>query len=342
MNRARAERLKKAPVARASGPHARRLRKPPGLAFLLCLLVSLFAAGDAGAIAQSGEDLPDELLPRAQVLIRDHNTTYGSTPHFKVYSDDPRIDTKRAATLLEYFQEQFEADWKAFPGRREAEGPAHVFLFYSRLKYGKLSGIRETGSITAPGHYNVLADIVAIHTDTVHPGDLGDLLVHEAAHQLTQTTLLGPDVRISFWLMEGLAEYYGNMLRDPKTGFQPLRFGDKNVEMFHEGSNKSRGLRVDDLRQYKREMSKGVATPVDVLVTDAPTSTPDGKLQRYTASWMLVHFLMQGEGGRHREGFGRYLAMEAAGRRGPAVLHEALGMDSAALQTAFEAHVKQM
>ncbi len=288
-------------------------------------------------------DLPEETLPRAQALIRDRNYTIGITPHFKVHSDDPRLDTKKSAALLESFHEQFEADWDAFPGRKKVDAPAEVFLFYTRYKYGQLwgSGVREVG-VSSPAHYNTLADVVVIHTDTVHPGNLPDLLIHESTHQLTQMTLLGPGVYGSPWLMEGLAEYYGNMRRDPKLGFQPERFGSKFAVVFLDGPKAETHLRQDELRQYKKELKKGVAAPIEVLMNmRAPEQfLSEGSLQRYTASWMLVHFLMQGEKGRYREGFARYIAKEAAGEAGAQVLYEALGVDGAALQAAFEKHVR--
>lgn len=309
----------------------------------ICLVALCAPPGDA-AMAQTS-DLPEEALPRAQALIRDRNYTIGSTPHFRVHSDDPRLDTKKTAELLESFRQYFEADWAAFPGRKTDDAPAQFFLFYSRFKYSQLGGpqFRETG-VSAPGHYNTQADIVAIHTDTVDVGNLPDLLIHETTHQLTHITLLGPGTYGSPWLMEGLAEYYGNMKRSPKEGFQPERFGDKGVALFRDGPKSGPQIRSDELRQYKKELSKGIAAPVEVLVNmrDPGQFLSDGLLQRYTASWMLVHFLMQGEGGRHREGFARYIAQEAAGVSGATALYEALGIDAAALQTAFEDHVKHL
>jgi len=306
------------------------------------------AAGGAGPAAQQS-DLPEEPLPRAQALIRDRNTSVGTTPRYKVTSDDPRLDTKKAAELLESFREYFEKDWSAFPGRKKDEPPAHVFLFYSRLKYAQLQGasVRQIGPMDL-GHYNTLADIIALQTDFAAPDDLPDALVHEATHQVTQKTLLGTGVFGSPWLMEGLAEYYGNMRSDPKTGYQPGRIGGKGTWLFHDGVSRGRGMRggmrEDELRQYRKELSKGVAAPIDTLVgmRDPGQFLSEGSLMRYTASWLLVHFLMQGDGGRYREGFGRYIQKEAAGEPGPAALYEALGLSAADLQTAFEAHVKQI
>jgi hypothetical protein len=324
--------------ARATGPHT-------AMALLLCLLV-LMASGGAGPLAQVS-DLPEEPLPRAQALIRDRNTSVGVTPGYKVYSDDPRLDTKKAAELLDSFRAQFERDWSAFPGRKKDEPPAHVFLFYSRFKYAQLQGasVRQISPLDL-GHYHVLADIIALQTDFAAPDDLPDALVHEATHQLTQMTLLGPGVYGSPWLMEGLAEYYGNMKSEPKTGYQPGRFGGKGTWLFHDGANRGRGvrggMREDELKQYRKELSKGVAAPVEVLVgmRDPAQFLSEGSLMRYTASWMLVHFLMQGEGGRHRAGFMRYIAKEAAGEPGAAAFYEALGLQPDELQKAFEDHVK--
>lgn len=321
------------------------VRRASRLVSLLCIVL-LMAAGGAGPAAQS-DDLPEETLPRAQALIRDRNTTVGVSPHFKIYTDDPRLNPKKAAELLESFREHFMQDWASFPGLKEDASPAHVFLFYSRFKYARLqgAGVREIHPFDL-GHYNPQADIIAMQTDFTAPDDLPDALVHEAAHQLTRAMLIGAEVFGSPWLMEGLAEYYGNMRRDPKSGFQPGRIGSKGTWLFHEGSGgrgTRGGMREDELKQYRKEQSQGVAAPVEVLVNmrDPAQFLSEGSLMRYTASWMLVHFLMSGEQGRHREGFMRYVAKEAAGEPGADALYGALGLDAAALQKAFEAHVKR-
>jgi hypothetical protein len=99
----------------------------------------------------------------------------------------------------------------------------------------------------------------------------------------------------------------------------------------------------DRLRDFKRLADAKPPWSVDALLrSDDPSAFyGEGAAENYAASWLLVHALFHGEGGRHAEGFARYIA-EAA-ERGAAdadALYAATGLDAAGLSALVAAHAR--
>ncbi|MFN0012646.1 MAG: hypothetical protein ACKVS8_13490 [Phycisphaerales bacterium] len=137
--------------------------------------------------------------------------------------------------------------------------------------------------------------------------DIGDadtlsLASHEGWHQFTQSTFAQ---RLPTWAEEGIATY---MEGYRWIGDRAIFSGWANVERF------------DHLREA---MAKG-----EVLsLSEVLSSTPEGLMQRgfqgpvtyYSQLWTLMHFLHEGEAGKHRVQFQRLVSDAAAGRLGLAV-----------------------
>ena len=137
--------------------------------------------------------------------------------------------------------------------------------------------------------------------------DIGDadtlsLAAHEGWHQYTQSTFAQ---RLPTWAEEGIATL---MEGYRWTGDRAIFSGWANVERF------------DHLREV---IAKGEALSLAEILT----ATPEGLMQRgfqgpvayYSQLWALVHFLREGEGGKHRAQFHRLVSDAAAGRLGLAV-----------------------
>ncbi len=137
--------------------------------------------------------------------------------------------------------------------------------------------------------------------------DIGDadtlsLASHEGWHQFTQSTFAQ---RLPTWAEEGIATF---MEGYRWTGDRATFSGWANVERF------------DHLRE-------AVARGEVLSLSEVLSSTPEGLMQRgfqgpvtyYSQLWTLIHFLREGEGGKHRVQFQRLVSDAAAGRLGLAV-----------------------
>jgi hypothetical protein len=317
------------------------------IASILAGSLCLTPATAAQAVV-SDEDLQEyrqDFLDQALELIRDKNYRWATTDHYKVRTDDPRLDARGTGQLLDSFRAFFDAFWKDDLELRPYDDSSFILLYYSRYKYKQLlSGpLKETAALSV-GHYRPYLDIIALHTDTVGLGDLPDLLVHEAAHQLIQMKLYGLGAHPSPWVGEGLASYFGFMRRHSKKGFQAGRIGGKGTSIFRDIDPPAEGTWRLPLAAYRRDLKWGESLPLDLLIRIRNNADfyGEGSSFRYTAAWLLVHFLLHDDEGSHREGFAAYLAREIEGDGGPDTLYETLSMTPEQLQTAFEEYVRKL
>ena len=141
------------------------------------------------------------------------------------------------------------------------------------------------------------------------------MLAHEGWHQYTQSVFRHP---LPAFLEEGLAAYAeGHRFRrnDDIPAFMPWR----NLERYGQ-------LRSSNYRGRLIDLDDLVAKPPQYFVAGSES----GLLTYYAQVWVLVHYLMEGEGGRYRAGLIKlvrdavdghvatslYDADRAAGRRG--------------------------
>jgi len=280
-------------------------------------------------------------IARADELIADRNYDAKSTAHYTVKTDDPRLNVAEAAQLLEAFRSYFDAFWSPRAELRPYDGRSRIYLFYSKYEYKQLFGEGVGPDVRVPfGHYQLLYDIVAVHTDTVGLSDLPDVLVHEAAHQLMQKRLLGEAVPPP-WVNEGLASYFGYTLRDGSGSFQTGRIGGKGVSFFKKAPPGRAWIGWEKVRSLRERLKSGDALPPGVVVsTQDPIEFHDAlETERYTVSWMLAHFLFHAAEGSRAAGFVRYLLGAARGDAGTAALLRQVGMGHDELEAAFREYV---
>lgn len=288
------------------------------------------------------DEVVEAFLARADELIRDKNYRSGSTGAYLVKSDDPRLDARAAATLLTSFRTWFDGFWN---GRLELlpyDDRSRMYLFWSYYKYNQLfSGNARFDRFRTTGHYRGFLDTVVVHTDGTSAGDLADVLVHEAAHQLVRQKLLGADVDAPDWLEEGLAEYFAYTAQDRDGSFETGRVGAKSVWPFVEGKPVPPRAPAGRRDAAVRRIKKDADWTVDALLTVHGRSFYAGDVQaNYGAAWLLVHYLFHGDDGRHADGFADWIATVRDGS--PAPLTEALGIDGATLHRDFAAHARKL
>ena len=290
----------------------------------------------------------EAFLARADGLIRDRNYRSAQSARYRVQSDDPELDAKATVALLEDFRDFFDRFWLERAELADYDETSRAFLFYSFHKFNQvLVGDFRFSEVRPKGHYGWLFDVITLHTDPDGAGDLADVLVHEAAHQLVDRRIFGDGGLPSIWASEGLASYFGYTYRGPDGRFQPGVVGGKSVRLLRRaasgGGNES-ALRVKAFRQALRA-SRNNETPLvrRVVAIDEPELFyGTDPVVHYATSWLLVHFLLHGEDGRHADAFVEYLGLETRGLGGPEALFRKLDLEPSGLQAALERHVKRL
>lgn len=302
-------------------------------------------AGPEGVARDEKETFVEEFLAKANELIVDRNYDVKSTDRYVVKTDDPRVLVGEVSALLESFRIFFDGFWSPRTELLPYEDRSTVLLFYSRYKYKQLlTDAERPDDSFAAGHYRPFFGVVALHTDTVGPGDLPDLLVHEAAHQLVHRRLYGKERMPSPWVAEGLATYFGYMRRNSSGEFLPGRIGGKGVSLLEDAGRKRARVgreRFDAFRKTLKEASQGFLDEI-IYTGDPEIFYGSGADVRYAASWLLVHFLLHAAEGAHAAAFTEYLTLEAEGRGGPEAFYEQIGIGPLALEGAFREYVKRL
>ena len=233
------------------------------------------------------------------------------------------------------------------------DGPIEVYLFgtrsdwiaYTRERLPQEASMYER---LGRGGYTIEGDAVLYD---IGRWDTFTIAAHEGWHAYTQRVFRHP---LPVWLEEGIACYMEGVRGNP-NGAPPTFVPWRNFERFGELRDvvaRERFVSLADLIQ---------GTPHDYLRDGRNTL-----LGYYAQTWALVHFLMEGEGGRYRAGLERLLgdavegrisstiaASSRAGSRnerrmaigrqvGPAVLREYFNEDLAAISAEYEAFVNAL
>ncbi|MGH9868872.1 MAG: hypothetical protein ACREAA_11995 [Candidatus Polarisedimenticolia bacterium] len=310
------------------------------------LLAVLMGGGAAPRAEVPDPALAEAFVKAADELIYDKSYDSAVGKHYKVKTDDPRCVARKAVDLLESLREQFDRDWTGKIEMRPYDQVSHIYLFYSRFKYKQLFGEDESqrkASSNLIGHYTPYLDVVAMHTDTVGLAELPDVLVHEATHQLVMQRLYGLDVEPMPWIAEGMANYYGYMLREESGAYVPSKTGSKNVILTKGKPATGSGLGRDQARAYLKLLKSGEAESLDGLIRiqDLGRFYAERTMERYAAAWLLVRFLMTADEGSHAAGFAKYLAREIREDTTADDFYKEIKMSADELQTAFTVWAKK-
>lgn len=297
-----------------------------------------------------GEDEEDDaaaFLARAERLIRDRNYHSAAGRACRVQTDDPRLDATAAAALLDAFRSWFDGFWQGGVELAPRDEPSRVFLFYSFHKFNELlEGDHRYRTHRPSGHYGALFDVVTLHTDAGDPGDLGDALVHEAAHQLVDRRIFTEGFAPSRWVSEGLAHYFGFTYADESGEFHRGVVGGKSAELIRggRGGGSDRRATLQSLRKTFKRAGPEAGALVDRVVSIRDPNRFYGEQAplHYSVSWLLVHYLLDGAEGKHSDGFFRYLELEKQGRGGSEALYREIGSGPEQLGAELAAHLKRL
>ncbi|HEX6884073.1 MAG TPA: DUF1570 domain-containing protein [Planctomycetota bacterium] len=253
---------------------------------------------------------------RRVALARDWGTAWElASFHYRLRTNLP---LERALELLldlervyAAFQALIGAELRLFDVTR----PLSVHVHATRASYP------ETAN--EGGMYDSGADIV--HVNAAERLDCG-VLAHELVHQLLYVTVFrerGASAgTLPGWMDEGLAEYVGSTVSCWPAPHEPGR------------------VRKDYFRLQADAPRPLDLTRVLSLAADDYYASTDRDL-KYAQSYTLVHFLLHGDGGRHRAGFLAFLRQVYAGKGSSTDLKRALDTDWRTLEKAWLAYVRQ-
>jgi hypothetical protein len=296
--------------------------------------------------ANAEEDV-EAFLARAERLIRDRNYRSASSERYRVQTDDPRLDTRAAVALLDAFRDYFDAFWRGRMELAPYDEQSRVFLFYSFHKFNQaIEGDFRYRTYRPTGHYRSLFDAITLHTDADGPGNLENALIHEAAHQLTDQRLYAGEFAPSRWVSEGLAQYFGYTRADESGSFRRGEVGGKSAKLLRgvRGSSSELRGKLRSARTTFKKAGSEAGTLVDrvISIRDPERFYGEEAPLNYGVSWLLVHFLLEGEEGARVDGFVRYLELEKQGRGGSDAFYREIGLGPEELGSALSAHLKRL
>lgn len=133
-----------------------------------------------------------------------------------------------------------------------------------------------------------------------------------AFHEYTHVLVKLKFGSVPLWLNEGMAAY-----------FESLRFRDSHFRL------------GEWRREYEQTLRERGFVPLQVLVEvdeDSPDYNQQDRLQRfYAQSWLLVHYLLHGEQGRHRKGLELFLELLRDAVPHQQAFEQAFGVDYAGM-----------
>jgi len=180
------------------------------------------------------------------------------------YTIDPDI-MQWWADLMDGYYKEFSSYWggiKPPPGF----GKLDVKFFHNQDYYDQVTGMAGTG-----GFFRFVPPLeLDFYYDRLDEDWTLNVMFHEANHYLTW--LMAPKYKFPTWLNEGMAEYYGASIWDPKK---------KKLEVG--------GLLEGRLANVQQEILGGTWVGLEELI-NVPHSSFSGRY--YGWAWTLVHYLM--------------------------------------------------
>jgi hypothetical protein len=245
---------------------------------------------------------------------------------------------------------------EALPGRSGSGATAEtqdvtLILFKDQEKYRQLSAFDNLIPERAPtlGEYDPQFRLIYSAAGDRPILFFARVMAHEATHHFLEQRLQAAPAPLPRWLNEGMAQFI-ECLKPSKSGTVRLDALDRgNVEQM--GALMGREGAQQGTFVWKKRVEAALADLRENLSEVDVAALVDGGLDRhffdehgeslYDVSWLLVHFLMNGEDGRHRDAF-RAWVLDAGAAKSAATLAAATAIPAADLPARLREHLARL
>ncbi|MGH9867730.1 MAG: hypothetical protein ACREAA_06150 [Candidatus Polarisedimenticolia bacterium] len=233
----------------------------------------------------------------------------------------------------------FEAAFPQAPAER-AGTVLTMHVFGRQEEFNQVVAFDELSMVHVPlaGQYTPDGRMVYLSAGGKPLGLTARVVAHEVTHHLVHQRLYAGRRSAPFWVSEGIAAFIENMGSSAADG-------DVNLASLDRGLHTEEGYTwmADPDRYLKRieDVSRdGVHLPVADLMRGRGTDGQD-RVLAYGMSWLLVHYLMVGDGSAQRETFRSWVAADGTDAGGGSLL-ERLDLSEAELGDRLEAHRREL
>ena len=279
-----------------------------------------------------------EIQTRAAIAFLDPKRTHeASSQRFAVRSDGDEAVAKTVAGNLEAIFNVLASE--LMPGISLQAEPykVQVVAFSSAAQYQAFAAAQLPFERSA-GFYSP-AGLIVFHLEQPTSDDVTSILLHEATHAFLDRHVVRPGVALPRWLGEGFADYVGNSaikngrLQPGKTIRRKFEFNRGQLVGFETGA----GARLDEAKQALR---RGEGLGLRQMLEASPEIFYGAKSRLYYASsWLLVHYMRDGDPGWSANRFPQLLLYLAEGYPQTAAVRTVYG-DAGAAEQAFRQYVK--
>jgi hypothetical protein len=250
----------------------------------------------------------------------------GRSAHYVIRTDLPAEDLRPYARHLDLVYEAMSRRLASLPARAPQE--LRVLVFRHRSDY--VGTLNERWAIDAEGTGGMFfvdegSGWLALYTADLPARRIRHVIQHEGFHQFAYSRF-GTDLPI--WLNEGLAELFGRAVLARNT----LVMGQARPHV------------VEQLQSF---VLSGSYVPVGNMLAMSPErwrsrAAQDDGAGLYLQAWSMVHFLVEGDGGRYRARFERYLRLLNDALPPDHAFRRAFGENVGGFEQRWLAHVEQL
>lgn len=207
--------------------------------------------------------------------------------NFTLIGNAAEKDVRQVANRLEQFRSVFGL---LFPNvKLNSPVPTTVIVFKSNGAYKPFKVNANVSGYFQPGED---VNYITLTTEKSSEDQPFRVIFHEYVHLLVENTM---GAAVPLWFNEGLAEYYSTF--DVQDGDRKVILGDL----------------VDNHVLYLRENKLLPLRTLFAVDYKSPYYNEGNKMNIfYSESWMLMHYLLQGEGQKRRPQLGRFMDLLAS------------------------------
>ena len=266
-----------------------------------------------------------------------------------VRTDLPKSSLDDVQAAIEFAHRVFD---EAFPGPGAPAGAQDVtvVLFKDEKEYQQLSAFDNIIPDRAPvaGQYDAEFRTIYSALGLQPMPFFARTVAHEATHHFAAQRLSDAEGRIPRWLGEGIAQYVEctRMAKPGKVRLEALDRGKvEQPAVLMARAETFRGAFI-----YQKRAESALSNLDENLANVDIAALVDGRLERhffgeraltlYDVSWLLVHYLMNGDGRQHREAFRKW-ATDVGTPRNAASLAAAIGIPADDLSGRLRVHLAQ-